>query len=50
METLAENKGKWLYTPANIRFNNLKECKIVLGTNRIKRLKREGKLILDLQN
>jgi len=50
METLIENKGKWLYIPANIRFNNLKECKVVLGTNRIKRLKREGKLVLDLQD
>lgn len=50
MEKLNENKGKWLYKPANIRFNNLKECKIVLGTNRIKRLKREGKLVLDLQD
>ena len=48
MKTLTENKGVWLYIPANIRFNNLKECKVVLGTRRTFRLKREGKLVLDL--
>ena len=49
METAQnEKKGKWLYKPANMRFNNLKECKVVLGTNRTSRLKREGKLVLDI--
>lgn len=38
----------WIYNPRPeviITFNTWKECKLILGTNRARRLVKEGKLI-----